>query len=229
MATATLRDVDVTVTTTPTLEQMKMWWAALQQDPTRYHAYTDLMPTELEDFLLSVRRGDITVYMFLVRTDADMQIGGAFYLHDAGSDRDGPYTWLGAYILPAYRGRMATRAWQILKQQCAQQGLHRMFAAIRHSNRPAQCFITHQMGFTRLGAFVDWSYFAGRLDTVILYTLWPEDQGTAWVSAERRAQRARARRSPVRQGDPVNLHLSVYEHIAYDRIADVHGPHGVLP
>jgi RimJ/RimL family protein N-acetyltransferase len=162
--------------------------------------------------------------MVLVRTDIGIQIGGAFYLHDAGMDGDGPYAWLGAYMLPAYRGRMATCAWRQLKQQCTQQGLHRMFAAIRHSNRPAQYCITQQMGFTRLGAFVDWAYFAGSLDTVILYTLRAEDQGTAWASAERRAHQVRAHKSPARRKDPFNLQLSVDAHIAYDRTAEAHRP-----
>jgi RimJ/RimL family protein N-acetyltransferase len=200
MITATICTGEVTVTTTPTLEQMKMWWAALQQDPTRSQAYTDFMPTELDDFLHSVHQEDISVWMFLVGTDTGTHIGGAYYLHDAGRDSEGPYTWLGAYILPTFRGRIATRAWHLLKQQCAQQGLSRLFAAVRHSNRPAQRFLAQQMGFTRLGAFVDWSYFAGRLDTVLLYTLRPEDQGVAWVAAERRAHRARGHRPPVRQG-----------------------------
>jgi RimJ/RimL family protein N-acetyltransferase len=216
MVTATISTKDVTLTSAPTLTQMKRWWAEFQNDPIRYHAYTDFMPTELDDFLQSVRQGDIEVWMFLVETDTATHIGGVYYLHDSGRDADGPYAWLGTYIIPAYRGRMAARAWRALRHQCAQQGLYRIFAAIRHSNHPAQLFIAQQMGFTRLGPFVDWSYFGGVLDTVVLYTMRPEDQGLAWGVAEQRAQRVRPLRPPVRR-HTARKHLSPRVDIAYDR------------
>jgi len=199
MATSTLTPTllsELTITDTPTLGQLQAWWEAMQNDPTRRLVYTDFMPTEFEEFLAPVQHGDIQVWMMCVGTD----VAGAFYLHDSGTDDTGAaYAWLGVYILPPYRGRCASQAWRLVQRACGRKGLHRIFAAIRGQNRPAQRFITHEMGFTRLGSYVDWSYFGGRLDRVCLYTLRRQDQSLAWVLAEQRAQQFRSRKPPVRQ------------------------------
>jgi len=200
MATSTLTRsslAELTITDTPTLGQLQTWWEAMQNDPTRYLVYTDFMPTEFEEFLVPVQHGDIQMHMMLVGTE----VGGAFYLHDSGTDNIGAaYAWLGVYILPPYRGPYAARAWRLVRQACEREGLHRIFAAIRAQNRSAQCFITRAMGFTRLGAYTDWSYFEGHLDRVCLYTMRQQDQSLAWVLAEQRAQQFRRRRPPVRAG-----------------------------
>jgi hypothetical protein len=107
---------------------------------------------------------------------------------------------LGVYILSPYRGPYAARAWRLVRQACARTGLHRIFAAIRAQNRPAHCFITRAMGFTRLGSYADWSYFEGHLDRVGLYTMRRQDQSLAWVLAEQRAQQFRRRKPPRRAG-----------------------------
>ena len=186
---------DLTITATPTLGQLQAWWEAMQTDPTRSTVYTDFMPTEFEAFLAPVSHGDIQVRMMLVGRD----IGGAFYLHDGGADDTGAaYAWLGTYILPPYRGHCAAYAWRLVRQACEREGLHRIFAAIRRQNRPAHSFITRAMGFTRLGTYIDWSYFEGHLDCVSLYTMRRQDQSLAWVLAEQRAQQFRSRRPPIR-------------------------------
>jgi RimJ/RimL family protein N-acetyltransferase len=200
MVTSTLTRTSLaalTITDTPTLGQLQIWWEAMQSDPTRYLVYTDFMPTEFEEFLAPVQQGDIQVHLMLVGPE----VGGAFYLHDSGTDDTGAaYAWLGVYILPPYRGPCAARAWRLVRQACEREGLHRIFAAIRAQNQPAHCFITRAMGFTRLGSYTDWSYFEGHLDRVYLYTMRREDQSLAWVLAEQRAQQFRCRKPPVRAG-----------------------------
>jgi len=197
MTTSVLTSTSIatlTITETPTIGQMQEWWEAMQQDPTRHIVYTDFMPGEFEAFLAPVRQGNIHMWIFLVGED----VGGAFYLHDGGTDDTGEaYAWLGTYILPPYRGRVAARAWQLTRQACEREGLPRIFAAIRVQNRPAQCFITRQMGFTRLGVYTDWSYFEGRLDHVVLYTLRRQDRSLAWVLAEQRARQFRRLAPPA--------------------------------
>jgi hypothetical protein len=37
---------ELTLTDTPTLGQLQVWWEAMQNDPTRYLVYTDFMPRE---------------------------------------------------------------------------------------------------------------------------------------------------------------------------------------
>jgi RimJ/RimL family protein N-acetyltransferase len=176
---------------------LQIWWEAMQNDPTRYLVYTDFMPTEFEEFLAPVQHGDIQVHLMRVGP----AVGGAFYLHDRGTDDTGAaYAWLGVYILPPYRGPYAARAWRLVRQACAHEGLHRIFAAIRVQNRPAHCFITRAMGFTRLGSYTDWSYFEGHLDRVEIYTMRRQDQSLAWVLAEQRAQQFRCRKPPRRAG-----------------------------
>jgi hypothetical protein len=200
MGTSTLTRTslaELTITDTPTLGQLQVWWEAMQNDPTRYLVYTDFMPTEFEEFLAPVQHGDIQIHMMLVGTE----VGVPFTCIDSGTDDTGAaYAWLGVYILPPYRGQWAARAWHLVRRPCEHEGLHRIFAAIRAQNRPAHCFITRTMGFTRLGSYTDWSYFEGYLDRVGLYTMRQQDQSLAWVLAERRAQQFRCRRPPVRAG-----------------------------
>jgi RimJ/RimL family protein N-acetyltransferase len=189
METLIGNSTEITLTTTPTLEQMKIWWAELQHDPARYLAYTDFMPTELEVFLEAMHRGDITVWMFLIAGSGAPRIGGAIYVHDMGTDTDGPYAWIGTYVLPPYR-RLTLRAWNMVCRACERQGLRRFFVATRQSNRPVQMLLG-RAGFTRLGIYPDWSYFNGALDAVVLYTLRPEDRELAWAVAEKRAYQFR--------------------------------------
>jgi RimJ/RimL family protein N-acetyltransferase len=185
METVITNRAEITLTTVPTLEQMKIWWAEWQQDPARHFAYTDFMPKELEEFLEAMHQGNITVWMFLLADDVTPRVGGAFYLHDMGAGADGPYAWLGTYVLQPYR-RLTLRAWTLVRRACERQGLQRFFVATRHSNRPVQMLLRHA-GFTRLGIYPDWSYFNGTLDAAALYTLRPEDQELAWAAAEKRA------------------------------------------
>src|ERR1041384_6409342 len=103
----------LTLTDTPTLGQLQIWGEAMQNDPTRYLVYTDFMPTEFEEFLAPVQHGEIQVYLMHVGPE----VGGAFYLHDRGTDATGAaYAWLGVYILPPYRGSWAARAWRLVRQ-----------------------------------------------------------------------------------------------------------------
>jgi hypothetical protein len=192
-STITQSAVTISLTDQPSLEQVKIWWADLQQDPVRHQVYTDLMPRELDDFLDAVGQGHITLWMFLVHHGTRTEVGGAFYLHDHGSDCRGPYTWLGTYVRQPYR-RHTLAAWTLLRQVCEQQGLGRILVAACQSNRPVQILLRHA-GFTKLGHYVDWGYFGGTLKTVLLYTLRPEDQTTAWVSAEQRSLRLRRQTS----------------------------------
>ncbi len=178
----------ITLTAHPTLEQLKIWWAEMQLDPLRQKAYTDFMPREIEDFLAPVRSGAIQLRMFL----CDEQVGGVFYFHDMGADATGSYAWLGAYILPPYRGKITAQAWSIVRQACASDGLERIFAAIRETNCPAKRFITGTLGFTRLGNYKDWAPFQGSLGTVTLFSMRRQDQALAWVLAEKRAGQFRA-------------------------------------
>jgi len=65
--------------------------------------------------LLEPQHGDIQMRMMLMGTD----VGGAFYLHDSGTDDTGAtYVWLGVYILPPYRGQCAARAWRLVRRAC---------------------------------------------------------------------------------------------------------------
>jgi hypothetical protein len=85
--------VEISLTDQPSLEQVKIWWADLHQDPVRNQVYTDRMPRELDDFLAAISQGQITMWMFLVKTHTQTEVGGVFYFHDSGVDHGGPYTW----------------------------------------------------------------------------------------------------------------------------------------
>ena len=170
----------------PTLEQLKVWWAALQQDHARDVVYTDLMPRELSDFTYKIKTGDTELIMFLVSHGSHVEVGGAFYLHDYGEDRHGRYAWLGTYILPKYR-RLTLSAWEQARLEMASHGFRRIFVATLATNRHVQ-LVLRRAGFTKLGCYQDWGYFGGCKQSVYLYSLQPEDGLAAWAAAERRSR-----------------------------------------
>ena len=118
--TATTRRPTLTVTDTPTVGQLHVWWEAMQSDDLSV-AYADSFPPTLTDFCLGVAQGERLFLLCLV----DGQVAGGLWLHDLLHRRDGTVSagWIGCYFLSAYRGRLALDLWQMARQHWEATGL----------------------------------------------------------------------------------------------------------
>src|SRR5262245_16161941 len=111
--TAPAGQLTLAVTEKPTIEQLHVWWEAMQGDDLSV-AYADSFPPTLTHFSREVARGEKILLLGLV----DNQVAGAMWLHDLLQRHDGVVSagWFGCYFLPAYRGRPAIQLWQLARQ-----------------------------------------------------------------------------------------------------------------
>ena len=136
--TATTRRLLLTVTDTPTIEQLQVWWEAMQSDDLRV-AYDNSFPPALSDFRLRVARGETLLLLSLV----DGQVAGALWLHDLWHRRDGSVAAdrIGAYFLAAYRGRLLLDLWQPARQHWEAAGIVHFFSAANAANQRLQVLL----------------------------------------------------------------------------------------
>jgi RimJ/RimL family protein N-acetyltransferase len=173
----------LTLNQRPTVADLWPCFAALQDDPTAQHAYSDRMP-RTPRAALRLATGPHRWRFWVVA--ADGQPCGLWFCHDAGLDQHGAYTWIGTYHIAGFRGQCAVDAFRLVRTALALQGLSRVFAACRATNRPAQHF-TAACGFVRVGRCPRFAPFHGGLGDVILYALDPMDKAVIWDAAYRRA------------------------------------------
>jgi hypothetical protein len=150
-------------------------------------AYTDAFPTTWAEFHRDVSQGDKLLLLCLV----EGQVAGAMWLHDLLHRRDGTVVagWAGGYFLPAYRGPLASRLWQGVRQHWESAWIRHIFCAVHVANRLSQVFVTRAMQFHRVGRFPDFALFHGQPADLVIYTLHPEDTALAWDLATARATR----------------------------------------
>jgi hypothetical protein len=148
-------------------------------------AYADSFPATLSDFCHEVARGEKILFLCLV----DRQVAGAMWLHDLRHCRDGTVFagWAGGYFLPSYRGLLAVRLWQAVRQHWEAAGVRHIFCAVHVANRLSQVFVTRGMHFHRVGRFRNFALFQGKPTDLFIYTLHPEDAALAWEHATVRA------------------------------------------
>jgi hypothetical protein len=184
--TATTRRQTLTVTDTPTIRQLHVWWEAMQRDDLSV-AYTDSFPPTLTNFRLGVAQGDKFLLLGLING----QVAGALWLHDLLHRRDGTVSagWIGGYFLPSYRGRLALYLWQAARQHWEAAGVVHFFSAANVANRRSQALITRGAHFHRVGRFPDFSVVQGQAADFFIYTLHAEDTALAWELAAARAAR----------------------------------------
>ena len=174
------------VTDTPTIEQLQVWWEAMQSDDLSV-AYADSFPPTLTDFRREVAAGEKILLLGLV----DGQVAVALWLHDLLHRRDGTVSagWAGGYFLSSYRGRLAMQLWQAARQHWEAAGIAHFFSAINVANRLSQAFIIRGAYFHRVGRFPDFALFHGQPVDLFIYTLHAEDAALAWELAAARAAR----------------------------------------
>jgi hypothetical protein len=176
----------LTVTAQPTIEQLQVWWEAMQGDNLSV-AYADSFPSTLTDFRLEVAQGEKLLLLCLV---ADC-VAGALWLHDMQHRPDGTVAagWLGGYFLPSYRGRLAAQLLRTARQRWDAAGIAHLFSAVHISNRLSQAFLTRGASFHRVGRFPRFTMFHGQPVDVVIYTQRAEDTRLAWELAAARAAR----------------------------------------
>jgi len=174
------------VTDQPTIEQLQVWWEAMQSDDLSV-AYADSFPPTLSDFRLEVAQGEKILLLALV----DSQVAGALWLHDLWRRRDSTVSagWVGCYFLSSYRGRLVIHLWQAARQYWEAAGIRHFFSAIHVANRRSQAVITRGTHFHRVGRFPAFTVFHGQPVDVFIYTLHAEDTVLAWELAAARAAR----------------------------------------
>jgi hypothetical protein len=174
------------VTASPTVEQLQMWWEAMQRDDLSV-AFADAFPATLTDFRLEVTQGEKLLLLCLV----DGQVAGALWLHDLLHRDDGTVSagWVGGYFLPSYRGHLAIHLWQAARQHWEAMSIAHLFCAIHIANRCSQAFVTRGLRFHRVGRFPDFTLYHGQPMALYIYTLHVEDAALAWRLAVERAAR----------------------------------------
>lgn len=172
----------LSVSDTPTPIQMRLWWSALQADPSRDHAYTHKMPQDITTFLHEAPLVSVILH-------EGQTVCGAYWFHDVGSTPEGfRYGWGGAYILPAFRGQHSAAMGQAFVEIAARRGIVVWCIATRVDNLAAQRFGERYMGLHRVGIYPQWAPFGGQWRDVVLYVKRPQDTTRCLALATQRAQ-----------------------------------------
>jgi hypothetical protein len=180
MALATVESL--TLIETPCFEQLSAWWEDMWQDPTVLQlAFSDLMPRSLSTFL------EKDVQIVLVTVEATCAT--AFWVHDLERE-DGRVTagWIGAWIAPAWRGRIGLAGMHRAIAWFQAQGITHFYSAIHHAHRASiACTINRSMlGFTRVMTAPAFLPFRGTWTDCVISTKYPEDVERARVAVRTR-------------------------------------------
>ena len=176
------------LTQTPSVEELRHWWAHRQADPDCAIAFADTAPQCFAEQLERLRSG--THLLYLGRT-LHGEVVGAVWLHDVQYDPAGtPQAgWVGAYVLPAFRrSGMATTLWEHVRRALTAQGTTQVFAAVHIANRRSHAYATRHMGLRCVGLFPAFTRFSGVWTDCWIYTLRSEDADAAWQAAQERAR-----------------------------------------
>jgi hypothetical protein len=166
----------LTVTDSPSLEQLRVWWDAMQQDDLAV-AFADTFPSTLGDFQQDIARGEKRLLLCL---SAD-KVAGALWLHDMVHGDDGT-------VRPAYRGRLVIQGWRAARQFWEATGVRHFFSAVHMANRRCRSLVVQAARFRRVGKYPAFLVYDGQPADAFIYTLHPEDTELAWHMARVRKQ-----------------------------------------
>jgi L-amino acid N-acyltransferase YncA len=203
----------LTITHTPTLDDLRLWWHARQTDPSSAIAFTDDAPQDFAGLYHRIATGDYLFY--LARDDAE-QVVGAMWLHDLvrGADNTPRAGWLGTYVLPTCRGARTTQAmWTLIREALEAQGVRSVYIASHHTNTRAHQVAEHHLGFYKVDIFPAFALFGGTPADCLILSMRREDMAEAWTMAYTRARRSVA--APVSSAaEPYVLELSPCQSMA---------------
>jgi RimJ/RimL family protein N-acetyltransferase len=212
MATETLTAPStLTITDTPSLDDLRLWWHARQTDPDRTVAFTDDAPQDFAGLYHRIATGD---YLFYLARDSE-QVVGAMWLHDLvrGANNTPRAGWLGTYVLPACRGVRTTQAmWALTREALEARGVHSVYIASHHTNTRAHRVAERHLGFYKVDIFPAFALFGGLPTDCLILSMRREDMAEAWTMAYTRSCRSIA--APVScPAESYALELSAYQSI----------------
>lgn len=176
----------LTVTDTPTPEQLQVWWHAMKSDDLSV-AYADDFPDTLTDFCDEISRGEKLLLLCFVHGE----IAGAVWMHDLARRDDGSVAagWIGCYFLLQYRGHFVAELWPVIRHHWEARGIRHFFSAVHVANRQSRIVISQCARFRRVGKFPSFMQLDGQPADVFIYTWHAEDTELAWELATARASR----------------------------------------
>ncbi len=175
-----------TLTSTPTVNDLRHWWETRQTDPDSITAYTDDSPQNFAGLLDHINRQK---YLFYLAFQGDSVVG-AMWLHDiVRSDEEIPRAgWLGTYVLPRHRGRRTTHEmWALAYQDMAAHEVQSIYIASHHANTRAHVVAEHHLGFHRVAVFPAFALCQGVKTDFLILSMREDDKAEAWSLAYERA------------------------------------------
>jgi L-amino acid N-acyltransferase YncA len=189
-------ELSTTLTTTPTLRDVRHWWETRQADPDSLTAFTDDSPRSFPELLHRIVTQE---YLFYLAHQGDTVVG-AMWLHDIVWDEDGtPRTgWVGAYVLPEHRGRRTTHEiWTLMYEALTARGVQSLHIASHHANTRAHAVAERHLGFHRVDVFPAFALCQGIPTDFLILSLREEDKAEAWTLAYERARKQTVSRNPL--------------------------------
>jgi hypothetical protein len=188
MALATsLESTILTMTDTPTYDDLQVWWQTRQSDPGTAIAFTDDGPQDFAELCYQIETG---AFLFYLGHDSTGDVIGAMWLHDLVRDSDDTPRagWLGTYVLPAHRGIRTTQAmWELVREAITGVGMQSVYIASHHANTRAHHVAEHHLGFYRVVLFPSFALFGGRPTDCLILSMRQEDAAEARALAYARA------------------------------------------
>jgi RimJ/RimL family protein N-acetyltransferase len=178
----------ITLTTTPTLHDLRHWWETRQADPDSAFAFTDAAPRNFAELLDCIYSGKYLFYL----AHRGYAVVGAMWLHDMvnGPDNTPRAGWLGTYVLPEHRGRHTTYTmWRLVHEALSARGARSVYIASHHGNIRAHAVAERHLGFHRVDTYPAFASCQGVPTDYVILSMRPEDMTEAWVLAHARAQR----------------------------------------
>jgi RimJ/RimL family protein N-acetyltransferase len=195
MTTATLEaELTLSLTSTPTLNDLRHWWETRQADPDSAIAFTDAAPRNFAELLACIRSGE---YLFYLVHHGETVVG-AMWLHDMVYDAEGnPRAgWLGVYVLPEHRGRhTAQTIWLLVHEALTARGVRSLYIASHYANTRAHAVVERHHGFHRVGTYSAFARCQGISTDFVIFSMRPENMAEAWTLAHARASMPRNSRT----------------------------------
>jgi hypothetical protein len=173
----------LTITTTPTHQQLTTWWQEMHADPDDLRvAFNDFTPHTLHAFLQQAP--------LLTLCHSEGNIAAAGWIHDYTRDAHGFVVegWMGCWVAKPCRGLIGRACSQLVLDHLVERGVAHIHAAINIANHSSFVFARRMIRFTYVGRFPRLSLFGGRRTDMHILTLHAADRERAWQAAIALAQ-----------------------------------------
>jgi RimJ/RimL family protein N-acetyltransferase len=189
MSTALQRSkFGINLTSTPAFNDLRYWWEARQADPDSMIAFTDDAPQTFAQLLDCI---NTQAYLFYLAFQEDVVVG-AMWLHDIvwGEKALPRAGWLGAYVMPVYRGsHMTLEMWTLFRRDLTERGVQSIYIASHYANTRACMVAERHLGFYPVDIFPAFALCQGKETDFFILSMREEDKAEAWALAYERAMK----------------------------------------